>query len=53
MKSRIEGFSGLEDAVSDMDQLAHHGADNQLGRLTVGRKAFAEALAPVGFVEGD
>jgi hypothetical protein len=53
MESRIEGFSGLEDTERDMNQLAHHGADNQLGRFAIRREAFAEALAPIRFVKGD
>lgn len=49
----IERFSRLEDAEGDVGEFTHHGADDELGRLAVGSEAFAEALAPLGFVECD
>jgi hypothetical protein len=53
MKCRIEGPSGLEHAERDMDELAHHGADDDFGRLAVSHQTLTKAFAPVGFVEGD
>jgi hypothetical protein len=53
MKGGIERFSRFKDAKGDLDEFAPHGPDNQLGWLIVRGEAFAEAVAPVGFVEGD
>ena len=33
MKSWIEFFSGFEHSEGDMEELTHHGADDQLGGL--------------------
>lgn len=33
MKRWIEGLSRLEDTEDDMDEFAHHGADDDHGRL--------------------
>lgn len=42
MKRRIEGLAGFDDAEGDMDELAHHGADDELGGFAVGGEALAE-----------
>ena len=49
MKSWIEGLSRLEDAERDMDELAHHGADDDHGYLAGGRctKYFSRRSVPV------
>jgi hypothetical protein len=51
MKCRIEGFSRFEDAEGDVEELAHHRADDELWRLAGGGEAFAEAPAPGGLVQ--
>lgn len=53
MQGRIERFSGLEDAVSDMNEFAHHSPDNKLGRFASRRKTVAEKFAPSSSIEGD
>src|SRR5574338_437742 len=52
MHSRVEGLSRLEHAIGHMEELAHHGADDEHRRLAVGGQAQTEELAPVGPVEG-
>jgi len=53
MKGGIESYARFQDAERDIDELAHHGADDELGGLAVRGQAFAEAPAPLGFVEGN
>jgi len=53
MKSRIEGFSRFQDAEGDMNELAHHSADNELRRLAGAGQAVFKALAPSGLIERD
>ena len=44
----VEGLTGLEDPVGDMDELAHHGADDEHRGLASGGQALTEALTPGG-----
>ncbi len=53
MKCWIESLARLEDAEGDVDELAHHGADDELGWLALGGEALAEAPPPFGLVERD
>jgi hypothetical protein len=53
MKSGIEGLSRLEDAKGDLDEFAHHGADDDHGYLAGGGEAIPKDAAPSGFVQGD
>jgi hypothetical protein len=53
MKSWIEGLSRLEDAEGDMDEFAHHGADDDHGYLAGGSETIPKGAAPSGFVQGD
>ena len=53
MKSWIEGLSRLEDAEGDMNEFAHHGADDDHGYLAGGGEAIPKGTAPSGFVQGD
>lgn len=52
MQSRTERFAGLEDAEGDMNEFAHHGADDQHWRLAGGSEATAKLFAPAGAVAG-
>ena len=52
MQSRIEHSSRLENTEHGMNEFAHHGPDNGLGRLTGDGEAFAEALSPGDFIDG-
>src|SRR5574338_59331 len=47
MLSRIEGLSRFEDAVGDMDEFSHHGADDEHRRLAVSGQALAKELVSV------
>ena len=48
MQSRIEGFARLEDAEGDMDELAHHCAENEHGRLACCGQPIPEGAPPHG-----
>ena len=53
MKSWIEGLSRLEDAEGDLDEFAHHGADDDHGDLAGGGETIPKGAAPSGFVQGN
>ena len=53
MKSGLKGLSRLEDAEGDLDEFAHHGADDDHGDLASGGETIPKGAAPSGFVQGD
>lgn len=53
MKGWVEGLSGLQYPVGDMDEFTHHGANDEHGRLSGLTQARPEGATPGGFVEGD
>lgn len=52
MKRRIEGLSRFEDAEYDMNELAHHGADDDHGRLADSSESFPKGPPPSGLMQG-
>lgn len=44
-------MSRLKDAVGDMDELTHHGADDDHGRLSGLGQTCSKRLAPGGFIK--
>ena len=53
MQGGIEEFSGLEDAERDMDEFAHHGADDDHRDLAGGGETIPKGAAPSSFVQGN
>jgi len=53
MKSWFEGLSRLEDAEGDMNEFAHHGADDDHGGLAGGGEAIPEGPTPSGLMQSD
>ena len=51
MQSRIERFSRLEDAEGDMNELSHHGADDEHGGFACSGQTQTEALPPGRFIQ--